>query len=249
MCRRSRLVKPAGRSASAQQAARSAWTRGSGKRMPGTRVQVVLMTGLVRVSRAAVAGGGVVADAFGVQEAPVGGVAGLRHGGEVSQLFADAEVARLVEGGLGAERSSFLQVLLDLGLLVEQVEVGAGAAGDDLGPEGPGGPVLAALPDGAAEDEVHLVRAADVEVVADQLLEEDPAVQRPVQGHRGGELDLLDRQLPAVIGVFILAGERLRQPGEPLAGEPVDLLVGQPVADPLDRAGVAGRAERVVQRR
>ena len=30
------------------------------------------------------------------------------------------------------------QVLLDLGLLVEQVEVGAGAAGDDLGLEGPG---------------------------------------------------------------------------------------------------------------
>ena len=49
----SRLVKPAGRSASAQQAARSAWTRGSGKRMPGTRVQVVLMTGLVSISRAA----------------------------------------------------------------------------------------------------------------------------------------------------------------------------------------------------
>src|SRR4029077_2344106 len=37
-------------------------------------------------------GGGVVADAFGVQEAPVGRVAGLRHGGEVRQLFADAEV-------------------------------------------------------------------------------------------------------------------------------------------------------------
>ena len=42
-----------GPSARAQQAARSAWTRGSGKRRPGTRVQVVLMTGLVSVSRAA----------------------------------------------------------------------------------------------------------------------------------------------------------------------------------------------------
>ena len=75
-------------------------------------------------------GGGVVADAFGVQEAPVGCVACLRHGGEVGQLLADAdadadaEVARLVEGGLGAEGSSFLEVLLDLGFLVDQVEVG-----------------------------------------------------------------------------------------------------------------------------
>ncbi len=56
--------------------------------------------------------GGVVADAFGVQQAPVGGVADLGHGGEVSQLFADAEVARLVQRGLGAERSPFLQVIL-----------------------------------------------------------------------------------------------------------------------------------------
>src|SRR5262249_60009265 len=119
-------------------------------------------------------GSGVVADAFGVQEAPVGGVARLRQGGEVSQLLADAEVAWLVKGGLGAERSSFLQVLLDLGLPVEQVEVGAGAAGDDLGAEGPGGAELAALADGPAEDEGHLVWAADVQGVAGQLLEEDP---------------------------------------------------------------------------
>jgi len=57
-------------------------------------------------------GGGVVADAFGVQEAPVGGVACRRHGGEVRQLFADAEVAGLVEGGLGAERDAVFVVIL-----------------------------------------------------------------------------------------------------------------------------------------
>ena len=60
--------------------------------------------------------------------------------------------------------------------------------------------------------------------------------------------DRVDRQLPAVAGVLVLAGERLRQPGQPCAGEPVDLLAGQPVADPLDRLGVADRAERGVQR-
>ena len=43
----------AGRSARAQQAPRRAWTRGSGKRIPGMRVQVVLMTGLVMASSAA----------------------------------------------------------------------------------------------------------------------------------------------------------------------------------------------------
>ena len=147
------------------------------------------MTGLVGFQGGG-PGGGVVADAFGVQEAPVGRVAGLRHGGEVRQLFADAEVAWLIDGGLGAERSSFLEVLPVLGFLAGQVEVGAGAAGDDLGAEGPGGAELAALADGPAEDDVHLVRAADVQVVADQLLEEDPPAHRPVQGHGRGELDL-----------------------------------------------------------
>ena len=114
-----------------------------------------------------------MADAFGVQQAPVGGVADLGQGGEVRQLFSDAEVARLVERGFRSERSPFLQVLLDLGLLVVQVEVGAGPAGNDLGPEGPWGGVLAAQPDLAAEDDVHLVRQADVDVVADQLLEKN----------------------------------------------------------------------------
>jgi hypothetical protein len=57
-------------------------------------------------------GCGVVADAFGVQQAPVGGVADLGQRGEVRQLFADAEVARLVQRGFRPKRSSFLQVIL-----------------------------------------------------------------------------------------------------------------------------------------
>src|SRR5579859_6688218 len=100
-------------------------------------------------------------------------------------------------------RLEIIQVLFDLGLLVVQVEVGAGPAGDDLGPEGPWGGVLAAQADLTVEDDVDLVRAADVDVVADQLLEEDPARDGPVQRHGGGELGLLDRQLPAVVGVLV----------------------------------------------
>src|SRR6185437_15817486 len=158
-CRRSRLVKPAGRSASAQQAARSAWTRGSGEAHAGDAGAGRADDGIGKGFQGGGPGGGVVADAFGVQEAPAGGVACLRHGGEVRQLFADAEVARLVEGGLGAERSSFLQVLPVVGFLAGQVEVGAGAGRDGLGAEGPGGAELTALADGPAEDDAHLVRA------------------------------------------------------------------------------------------
>src|SRR5690348_1643502 len=66
--------------------------------------------------------------------------------------------------------------------LQAQVEAGAGAGGDDLGAEGPGGAELAARRDGAGEDEVHLVRAAGVQVVAGQLPGEDPPAGRPAPG-------------------------------------------------------------------
>jgi hypothetical protein len=78
-----------------------------------------------------------VADAFRVQQAPVSSVADLGHGGQVRQLFADSEVARLVQRDFGPGRSSFLQVLFDLDLLVEQVKVWADPGGDHLGAEGP----------------------------------------------------------------------------------------------------------------
>ncbi len=100
----------------------------------------------------------------------------------------------------------------------------------------------------AVKDDAHLVRAADVDVVADQLVEEDPPGGWPVQDLGGGELDLLNRQLPVVVRLFVLGRERVRQPGQPLAGEPVDLLVGQPVAGLLHGRRVTGGAERVVQR-
>ena len=41
------------------------------------------------------AGGGIVAEAFDVEQTPVGGVADLRQGGQVSQRFADPEVTRV----------------------------------------------------------------------------------------------------------------------------------------------------------
>lgn len=48
-------------------------------------------------------GGGVVADVFGVEQSPAGGVADLGRCGEVSQFSPYGEVARLVDRGLGAQ--------------------------------------------------------------------------------------------------------------------------------------------------
>jgi hypothetical protein len=115
MCRRSRLVKPAGRSARGAAGREERLDAGVGEAHAGHAGAGGADDRAGEHLQGGGSGGGVVADAFGVQEAPVGRVAGLRHGGEVRQLFADAEVARLVDGGLGAERPSFFEVLLDGG--------------------------------------------------------------------------------------------------------------------------------------
>jgi hypothetical protein len=96
-------------------AASRAWTRGSPKRRPATRWPS-MTAGWVMVVEHGVADDRVVADRLGVEETPVGGEADLPQGGQVAQSFADPEVPGVVDGGLGAKGSSFLVILLDLGV-------------------------------------------------------------------------------------------------------------------------------------
>ena len=67
----------------------------------------------------------------------------------------------------------------------------------------PGVRLLALADDAPVEDQLDLVRAADVEVVADHLLEEDPPGDRRVEHLGQGELGLQDRQVVAVAGGLV----------------------------------------------
>jgi hypothetical protein len=62
--------------------------------------------------------------------------------------------------------------LLDAGVLVEDVDGDLNAAGHDLG----GKAARGVFADAAAEDELDLVGAAEVEVVGDQRLKERPGL-------------------------------------------------------------------------
>jgi hypothetical protein len=62
------------------------------------------------------AAGGVVAESLDAEQAPVGGEADLAQRGQIGQPFADSEVGGVVDRGLGAQRPSFLVVLLDRGV-------------------------------------------------------------------------------------------------------------------------------------
>ncbi|WP_427019306.1 hypothetical protein ACQCSX_22885 (plasmid) [Pseudarthrobacter sp. P1] len=92
-----------------------------------------------------------------------------------------------------------------------------------------------------------LVGAADVEIVADDLFEEDPPRDRGVEHLGQGELGLQHRQVIPVARGPVGIGERIGQNGQPLAQQRVDFLAGQPVADPLQRGRVLDRGEGVVQ--
>jgi hypothetical protein len=89
--------------------------------------------------------------------------------------------------------------------------------------------------------------APGVEVVADDLLEEDPSRDRLVKHLGQGELCLQDGQVIAVTGLPVGGGERVWQPGQPFAQQRVDLPWSQPVTDPLQGSRVADRGEAVVQ--
>jgi hypothetical protein len=98
------------------------------------------------------------------------------------------------------------------------------------------------------EDQADLVGAAEIEVVADQRLEEHAARVRAVEHLGQRELGLQDRELIAVAATAVSRGERMRQPRQPAAKERIDLRRGETVADPLQPLGLLARKEPVVQR-
>jgi hypothetical protein len=102
--------------------------------------------------------------------------------------------------------------------------------------------------DSAVEDQPDLVRPAQVEVVPDHLLEEDPAGHGLVEHLGQGELGLQDRHVVPVAGGPVRSGERVRQASQPLTQQGVDLGRSQAVADRLHRGHVGDGGEGVVQR-
>src|SRR5215831_3136423 len=114
----------------------------------------------------------VVRDGLDVQEATVGRKADLPESGEVPEAFADTKILGVVNGRLGAQRLTFFVVLLDARTLIVNVHGWNDAIGDDAGPKTTG----SAFGHSAVEDQLYLFGSADVQVFADHILEEDPAL-------------------------------------------------------------------------
>jgi hypothetical protein len=110
------------------------------------------------------------------------------------------------------------------------------------------GVAFAAAHQAPVEDQRDLVGSADVEVVADDLLEEDPPGHRFVQHLGQGELGLQDGDVVAVARGPVGRAKRVRQDRQPPAQQRVDLLRSKTVADGLQRRRILDRGEPVIQR-
>src|SRR5579863_3416686 len=110
----------------------------------------------------------VMAQALDFEHSPIGRKPDLPQLGQIVQALANPEVVGVVDGCLGAQGPVFLVVLLDARVLVIDVQGWGHAMGDHPGAE----PPLPTARYSAIEDQLHLLGAAEIEVLADHLLEE-----------------------------------------------------------------------------
>ena len=101
--------------------------------------------------------------------------------------------------------------------------------------------------DPPAEDQLDLFGPAQIQVVGDQRLEEQPAVARGVEHQGAGDFDLPHRQLPPVTQGPVRGGQRQRQPAHPTVEECMDLGRPELVADGLQPGRVVTAGEAVGQ--
>src|SRR6516225_6589851 len=203
--------------------------------------------GMVQLLQGFFSYGTVVAETFDFEKTSVGLKADLPESREVTQSFAEVEVTGIVDGGFGAgpdlgDAGNLLKVLLDARAFVVDVQRGDHPLGQHAGAEAAWG----ARVDPPVEDQLHLVGTAQVEVFANDFLEEDSAAQRAIQDLSQGKLGLENGQVVAVASGAILRGKGMGQAGQPAAQELIDLLGSELFTDGL--LGISTGSEAVVQR-
>lgn len=110
----------------------------------------------------------VLAERLDLQQSAVGGKTDGPQGGQVVAIPSDAEVVGVVDRGFAAQGAAFLEVLLDLGGFVADVQRRDNPLGNDVGVKGPG----RAFKDPPIEDRADLLGPSRIEVFADRRLEQ-----------------------------------------------------------------------------
>ena len=136
-------------------------------------------------------------------------------------------LCRVVDDGLDPQRPAVFQVLLDPGVLVEDVDGHAVRRVMTLVLNTPGWRGAGRLRTCAAEDDLDVVRAAEVEVVGDQRLEERPGMARRrsntmVRETSTWRIDSSHQYPASLVG----GGERQREPAPATAAKNTSIVPG-----------------------
>jgi len=187
----------------------------------------------------------VVRHLLDLQHPAVGGKANLAQGGQVFEEAAHPEVIGVVDRGFGSQRPTFFMVLLEVGVFVIDVQGGHDARGNNARPTSA---VVGSLSShGAGKDQLHLIGTAQINVLADDLLEETAPVQTLFPDLGQGELRLKFGQNVTVTGPAILGTVGRREAGEPFAEESLNLGRAQALANPLGCGEVGATQQAIVQ--
>ena len=188
----------------------------------------------------------VVTDAFDLEQFPVDTLAEVAEMGEIVDTLPDVEVLGVVDGGLGAEGVLLLEVLFHMRGLVLDVETGFDSIGDHTGSLairrrrcGAGDPT--------GKQQAHAVGPAEVQIVADDRLEEVAALHRTVEGLGETGFELVDGEAMRVAGGPVDGGERPRQALRPPVEERLHVGGRELVTPGLQAGGLRTRQEAVVQ--
>jgi hypothetical protein len=185
----------------------------------------------------------VVADSLDVEQTSVGLEANLPQCGQVGQSLADLEIASVVDGRLSPQGAAFLIVLLDPSVFIVDMQRWDDSLSDHSGLAASRGLRENFL----AKDQLNLIRAAEIQVLADDLFKEDAATHRLVKNLRQRKLRLQDREIVTIPCLTIPRCEGVRKDSEPLAGQAVDLLGGKIVTDLLQPSGIVAPQNSIVE--
>jgi hypothetical protein len=157
-----------------------------------------------------------LADSFSMQDPLIAGTAFGLELVEVGQAGLAAQVSGTVDDGLDAHRATVFEVLLDPGMLIEHVDDHPTVVpAVDRGTKGARGVPT----DATVEDDLDVVRSAEIEVVGHQGFEETTGMSGCVEHDGAGDLDLPHGGFPPVACVPILGRERQGETRQPAFDE------------------------------
>ncbi len=133
---------------------------------------------------------------------------------QMLQSTQQPEVTGVIDHRLDPERTAALEVGLDSGMPEVGIE------GDLIsGAQQPGAVATHRWPPHPPpEDDLHLLRTTDIDVVSAQRLKEPAGMTRRVEHDRARDLNLAHRDVPPIARGTVGVGQRQRQPGPPALG-------------------------------